>query len=150
LVLLCIEKLCTFSERMSTRYCFALAMIVSFVSCATEPSTPREIGQAHKDAAFTEFFRRTSGWTAGDGALSIPLSDGRILWLFGDSHVDDFDVASGTIPCLFQTRNAALLHSKDDLLNARTLMGKGPGFRSWLKLPGGDDEWFWPICGFQH
>jgi hypothetical protein len=133
---------------MNIRLCFALALIVSFVSCATKPSTPREVVQAHKDPAFTEFFRRTSGWTAGDGALSIPLSDDRVLWLFGDSHVDDLD-ASGTMPCLFQTRNAALLHSQNDLQNGRTLIGKGPGFRSWLKLPGGDHEWFWPICGFQ-
>src|SRR4029077_16965297 len=121
----------------------ALALLGSLVSCASKPPTPREVVQAHKDPAFTEFFRRTSGWTAGDGALSIPLSGGRILWLFGDSHVDDFDAATGTIPCLFQTRNAALLQSRDDLQNACTLIGKGPGFRSWLKLPGGDDEWFW-------
>jgi hypothetical protein len=135
---------------MNTRSCLALALIVSFGSCATNPSAPREAVQAYKDPAFTEFFRRTSGWTAGDGALSIPLSDGSILWLFGDSYVDDLDAATETIPCLFQARNAALLQSKDDLQNARTLIGKGPGFRSWLKLPDGGDEWFWPICGFQN
>src|SRR2546427_655742 len=29
-----------------------------------------------KDRAFTQFFRRTSGWTAGDGGLSVGLSAG--------------------------------------------------------------------------
>src|SRR5690349_19566905 len=50
---------------------------------------------ARKDSVFTELFRRTTGWTAGDGALSVPLSDGRVLWLFGDSHIDDLDPATG-------------------------------------------------------
>src|SRR5215831_2313644 len=74
---------------------------------------------ARRDASFTELFRRTSGWIAGDGGLSVPLSDGRVLWLFGDSHVDDFDPATGTMPCLFQTRNAAFVHKTNDLRNAR-------------------------------
>src|ERR1044071_5224541 len=85
---------------------------------------------AHKDSEFTEFFRRSSGWTAGDGALSVPLTDGSALWLFGDSHVDDIDPVTKTMPCLFQTRNAALLQQKDDFRNPRTLVGTGPGFRS--------------------
>ena len=132
---------------MNTRRCFALLLLASFASCTT--NVLRASQGAHTDSAFTEFFRRTNGWTAGDGALSIPLSDGRVLWLFGDSHVDDFDAATGTIPCLFQTRNAALLHSKQGLHNTVTLIGKRPGFRSWLKNADSDNEWFWPVCGFQ-
>src|SRR6266566_1987805 len=100
---------------MITLSCFALALVVPFVSCASQPSAPREVIQAHKDPAFTEFFRRTSGWTAGDGALSIPLSDGRILWLFGDSHIDDFDPKTETTPCLFQVRNAGLIQDTKNI-----------------------------------
>jgi hypothetical protein len=109
-----------------------------------------EQGLVRKDHAFTEFFRRTSGWTAGDGALSVPLSDGRVLWLFGDSHLDDFDTATGTMPCLFQMRNAALLHRKQDLQNIQTLAGRGPGFKSWFKHSTNEDLWFWPVTGFQN
>jgi uncharacterized protein DUF5005 len=104
---------------------------------------------AHKDLEFTRFFQRSSGWTAGDGALSVPLSDGRVLWLFGDSHLDDLDVRTGTTPCLFQTRNAALLHHTNDVQHVQTLAGKGPGFRSWFKNSTNESEWFWPVCGFQ-
>jgi hypothetical protein len=117
-------------------------------ACASQPPPPEPL-RAHKDPAFTQFFRRTSGWTAGDGAISIPLSNGQVLWLFGDSHIDDFDPGTGTIPCLFQTRNAGLLHDKDFLQTARTLVGKGPGFRSWLKNSNDENLWFWPLCGFQ-
>jgi hypothetical protein len=111
-------------------------------SPATEPV-------AHKDVTFTEFFRRTSGWTAGDGGFSVPLSDGRVLWLFGDSHVNDFDAATRTIPCLFQTRNAAMLTAKGDIWNPRTLTGKRRGFKSWFKDSNDDNVWYWPLCGFQ-
>jgi hypothetical protein len=70
------------------------------------------------------------------------------LWLFGDSHVDDLD-AAGTMPCLFQTRNAGLVHRKGDLENVRTLVGEGPGFRSWFKHPDDAEAWFWPLSGFE-
>jgi len=126
-----------------------IGLTALFTPCILSAQQTAEQTAAHKDRAFTEFFRRTAGWTAGDGALSVPLSDGRVLWLFGDSHVDDIDPASGTMPCLFQTRSAALIHSKTDLQNPRTLIGQRPGFRSWFKNPVRDNEWFWPLCGFQ-
>ena len=109
-------------KRLGCPLAILLSLNVRTGSCATEAEIASGPPAAHKDQTFTDFFRRTSGWVAGDGALSVPLPDGRVLWLFGDSHVDDFDPASGTIPCLFQTRNAALLHQTNDLRNARMIM----------------------------
>jgi hypothetical protein len=127
------------------------SLLLAAISCATQKhEADRNSARAHKDAEFTEFFRRSSGWTAGDGAVSVGLSDGRVLWLFGDSHVDDIDAKSGTMPCLFQARNAALLHWNNDLKEVKTLIGKQKGFRSFFK--NSEDEtarWFWPVCGFQ-
>jgi len=105
--------------------------------------------KAYKDQEFTEFFRRTSGWTSGDGALSVPLSDGRVLWLFGDSHIDDFDPKTKTTPCLFQVRNAGLIQDKNNLGSAQTLIASGPGSRTWVRNLTNSDEGFWPVCGFQ-
>ncbi len=42
---------------------------------------------------------------------------------FGDSHINDFDTASGTMPCLFQVRNAALLQQSD---GTNTLFSSNP------------------------
>jgi len=88
-----------------------------------------------KDSAVTKFFQRTTGWIASDGGLSVNLSDGRTLWLMGDSHIDDYDTATGTIPCLFQVRNAALLQPAGDWNSAttKTLIGTGPGIKSLFK-----------------
>jgi hypothetical protein len=35
-----------------------------------------------------QLFRRDPHWVGGDGASSVDLGDGRILWLFGDSWID--------------------------------------------------------------
>jgi len=119
------------------------------VSCKTDSENNQSL-QSYKDKAFTEFFRCKSGWTAGDGALSVPLTDGRVLWLFGDSHINDYDPVTGTLPCLFQVRNAAMLHDKDDLQHPRTLLGTQPGDKSFFKHPTNDKLWFWPSAGFQN
>jgi len=105
--------------------------------------------KAYKDHEFTEFFRRTSGWISGDGALSVPLSDGRVLWLFGDSHIDDFEPKTKTTPCLFQVRNAGLIQDTNNLGRAQTLIAAGPGSRTWFRNSTNANEWFWPVCGFE-
>src|ERR1051326_5057560 len=59
--------------------CGLLFVLTSWAGGQTsEPSSTC----ARKDTVFTEFFRRSSGWISGDGGLSVPLSDGRVLWLF--------------------------------------------------------------------
>src|SRR5438105_4510996 len=103
-----------------TKSCWFPILLFAFATFPMSTARSGEPSKVHKDQTFTEFFRRTSGWTAGDGALSVALSDGRVLWLFGDSHVDDFDAATGTMPCLFQARNAGLVHRKQDLKTAET------------------------------
>ncbi len=108
---------------------------------------------AVKDPAFTEFFRRTNGWEASDGALSLPLSDGRVLWLFGDSYIDQLDPATGTTPCLFDARNAALLQLPNDPQHPVTLRATEGG-RSFFRPPEAKagDPWpcFWPGAGYEH
>src|ERR1043166_2758171 len=126
-----------------------VAVVGLLGSCALGPQVGTGAAKARKDREFTEFFRRTNGWTAGDGAISVPLSNGRVLWLFGDSHVDDIDPKTGTMPCLFQARNAALLQETNGTEQVITLVGKGPGFRPWFKNSKSDDQWFWPLCGFE-
>jgi hypothetical protein len=133
--------------------CFPSGLAAAFLVAlaAGKTNAPGATGQltADKDHEFTEFFRRTDGWVAGDGALSVPLSDGRVIWFFGDSHIDDYEAASGTVPCLFQVRNAALFHNRGDLHQVSTLLGKKPGAKSLFTHPAAGKFWFWPVSGFQ-
>ncbi|GAA4307071.1 hypothetical protein [Compostibacter hankyongensis] len=105
----------------------------------------------YKDSSVIRFFRRTHGWIASDGALSVPLADGRTLWLMGDSHINDYDSATGTIPALFQVRNCALLQPAGDWQweHTQTLIGHGPGIKSLFKERPDDHYFIWPVAGFQ-
>ncbi len=105
----------------------------------------------YKDSTTIKFFQRTHGWIASDGGYTIPLSDGSSLWLFGDSHIDDYDSASGTIPCLFQVRNAAILQLQNDWNwhHTKTFIGNGPGIKSFLKNNSDDKYFSWPGTGIQ-
>lgn len=105
---------------------------------------------AHKDSAWTTFFQRTSGWTAGDGAISVRLADGRVIWLFGDSHVNDFDPQTKTLPALFQVRNAAMIHPAKKPTQAATHLLNSPTNRNLFQHPDGGKFWFWPQAGFEY
>jgi hypothetical protein len=106
---------------------------------------------AYPDTVVTNFFKRDSGWIASDGALTIPLSDGRSMWLMGDSHINDYDVKTATVPCLFQVRNCVLLQPGNDWQwqHTQTFIGKGPGIKSYFKFDPGDTYFSWPGAGVQ-
>src|SRR5206468_7769310 len=42
------------------------------------------------------------------------------------------------------------VHRKEDLQKAQTRIGKGPGVKSWFKNSTNENEWFWPLTGFQN
>jgi hypothetical protein len=105
----------------------------------------------YQDTDVTRFFNRTQGWIASDGALTVALNDGSSLWLMGDSHFNDFDPKTGTVPCLFQVRNCVLLQPRNDWnwLHTTTFIGNGPGSRSYFKFKPSDEYFSWPGGGVQ-
>jgi len=117
------------------------------------PDTPNP-GNAgiYRDPLVTGFFDRDTGWIASDAGYSIPLSDGRDLWVMGDSYIDHLDAVTGTIPCLFQVRNAALVQPLGnwDPKSTATRIGKGPGVPSFFKNSSNDNYLLWPAGGYQH
>jgi len=106
----------------------------------------------YKDPQVTAFFDRKTGWIASDGALTIPLSDGRVLWAMNDSYIDHLDTVAGTIPCLFQVRNAALVQPLGNWnwTATSTRIGSGPGIPSLFKNNTDDNYLLWPTGGYQY
>lgn len=106
---------------------------------------------AYFDSTFTGYFRLNSGgWTAGDGTISVPLPDGRVIWLFGDSYLADVDTSNNTLPCLFQVRNCMMVqdsvdHSKFKTIIDSTQTGVN---RTTFKLRPNDTTLFWPGHGY--
>jgi hypothetical protein len=125
-----------------------IAITISFCKKINPSFSPLKV---YKDSAFSQFFRKTSGWIAGDGAFSISLANNKVLWLFGDSYIDTYDNTTATVPCIFQVNNAGLLQqNKNDLFNSTTLTGNQPGIKSYFKLwPDGSGKQLWPGAGFQ-
>ncbi|MEO6149026.1 MAG: RICIN domain-containing protein [Mucilaginibacter sp.] len=62
---------------------------------------------AYQDDVVTNYFKRTTGSQAFDGNFSIPLSDGRVLWLTNDVFYNQLN-GSGMLPCLFNNHNSVL------------------------------------------
>jgi hypothetical protein len=115
------------------------------------PDTGAGAVVTYKDTVVTNFFRRKTGLIAADGGYSIPLSNGKVLWISGDSHINDYRASDGTMNWLFQVRNAALLQPFNDWnwQNTVTLTGKDASIPSYIKFTENKSKWIWPNSGFQ-
>ena len=85
------------------------------------------------------FTRYGGGWTGGDATYSIPLPDGRILWLFGDSFMGTVNADRSRAGSPFM-RNAFVVQNGEDLT---TLSGAN---NAYLK-PSETGWWYWPGHG---
>ncbi len=135
-----------------TRFLLFVAIVLFFwIACKKNRSTPKpEIVLpkiAYKDTVFTEYFRRTTDWIAGDAAISVSLNNNKSLWSFGDSYIGNFDAVTQTVPCLFQVRNAGLSMGISNPLEQQTYIGTGSP-KSLYQLGTDHNYWFWPGCGY--
>ncbi len=95
-----------------------------------------------KAVDFNQLFTRYSGWTGGDATYSVPLPDGRTLWMFGDSFVGTVNADRSRSPSPFK-RNAFVVQDGDnfDLL---------PGDATAFMEPADAGWWYWPGHGAAH
>lgn len=105
---------------------------------------------AYIDTTFTQYFRRTSGFTAGDATISLPLPDGRVLWFFGDSYIDNYDINTNTLPCLFQVRNCFVVQDCNDLNQMQTYIDytQTGSNRTYFRLTQPNNVVLWPGNGY--
>jgi hypothetical protein len=105
---------------------------------------------SHLDTTFTEYFRRSQGWTAGDATISIPMPNGDVMWLFGDSYIDNYDASDNTLPCLFQVRNCMVIQDQNDLNQMTTYIDstKSGIDRTYFKIDQVGKTVYWPGHGF--
>lgn len=127
------------------RYLFILfPFLFSFEAIA-------QTSPAYKDTVFTEYFRRTSGWTAGDATISVPVPcENKTIWLFGDSYLDHVEEADTTLPCLFQVRNAMMVQDLEYQDEFRTIIDESAEGvdRTPIKIDDGNETFFWPKHGY--
>lgn len=122
---------------------FALLILVFTACLKGNLSTPLSIKPAHVDSAFTNQFKLKSGLTAAIGARSLTLSDGRMLWLFGKSHLNDFNSSTQKISCIANANNAAMIFAGN---NFSTLNNGNADF-----IPSNEaNTWFTPLHAYQY
>ena len=83
------------------------------------------------------------GWTGGDGAYSIPLPDGRLLWTFGDTFL-------GTVNEDY-TRNGPLINNTFVIQDGDQLTtlygGTEENPEAYVRPLDNPNHWYWPADG---
>ena len=95
---------------------------------------------AMQDSVYTQYFRLNGpGWTGADGTLSIPLPDGRTLWLFGDTFL-------GTIESDLSRRNFFFVNNTVLIQSGQTFSNPIVGNQPFAR-PEENRWWYWPGHG---
>lgn len=127
------------------------SVLASFLIAFSLSGRGQVFTTGHPDSVFTEYFRLNSGgWTAGDATLSVPLPDGRTIWLFGDSYLEDVVLSNNTLSCLFQIRNCMMVQDSVDPSSMTTYIDESQKgvLRTTFKLTPEDPSPLWPGHGF--
>jgi hypothetical protein len=98
----------------------------------------------------TPSFPLKEGWQGGDAAYSIPLADGRQVWIFGDTLYGNERVVNGQEPRM--VHNSIGISScrggkwQIDYLIKRDSAGAPRDFFETANKA----TWYWPLAGFRH
>lgn len=90
------------------------------------------------------FTRHDGGWTGGDGARSLPLPDGRILWLFGDTFLGTVRPDRSRPHSAPMVRNTFVVQSAEALVTFHGGTGASPQA---FVTPQENGSWYWPSDG---
>ncbi len=135
----------TAAHRLSRRkrWLAIVALVLLLAACAGgRPYDAPPAVDAVPDPYFNRLFTRTGdGWTGGDGTLSVPLPDGRTLWLFGDSFLGTVS-PDGTRPLdTPMVRNCIVVQDGSRLTTRHGGTAAAPDS---FFPPLAADEWCWP------
>ncbi len=99
-------------------------------------------GQFHvcKDSKLNDLFTRTAGWTGGDATYSIKLPNGKHLWMFGDTFIDQVNT-DGSRPSFQLISNSLVLQDGDEMTTFHSVTNSKP--TAFAKPPEAN-RWYWP------
>jgi hypothetical protein len=108
------------------------------------PPAPKAVQWPEADV----LFRRDPRWLGADAAYSVPLNDGRILWMFGDTLVARSERNVRSDAKLI--RNSVAIQRGDDPLTAgMTFHWRGAAGDATSFFAEEGDRWYWPQHGIR-
>lgn len=75
------------SKKMIQRYVLIAAAVLALSGCAMLDQEQQHQRPAEPRTSCVPNLTLKDGWLGGDGVSSVPLHDGRVLWLFGDTFI---------------------------------------------------------------
>jgi hypothetical protein len=132
---------------MKTYFVYFACVIVLLISGAClKGRVPSDVvlPVSRIDSMFLTYFQQTSGVTAAEGTTSLNLSDGRVLWLFGSAHLNDYISATGMISCTPTVHNAAMTSNSSFVMTTLNV-----GVNDFI--PSNEtNTWFAPLHAYQY
>lgn len=125
---------------------FALMLSGTVLAPARVDSQPASLPSASRSGVW---FPYRQGWLGADGAYSVPLGGGRILWVFGDTFTGPVGAKSRKQATGF-IHNSIAISTCSGLRNCSfQYYWRGKGTSSPKPMfSEGTKDWFWPMDGF--
>ena len=143
-------------HRLKPRTGLLALLLVGVASTVTWPNvraaaTTTTCAEARGWPAADRLFRGDRRWLGADGAFSVDLGGGRVLWLFGDSWVDA--AGSGSRGNAVMLRNTIAIQQGYDPADATIRFHwRAPAAgeaRAFFTPAWDDDAWYWPGHGIR-
>jgi len=124
------------------------------VACAPAGRLAASAGQAFTLAAepwpeANRSFRGDPRWLGGDGAGSVDLEDGRVLWLFGDSFVDPRGTGDRHNAEIVRNTVAVQTGYDPSAASVDFFWGRNPQGAPDAYFPRAGPDWYWPGSGIR-
>ena len=140
------------SRKWSRKAVTVVGTVLCMVAPSLLPTTPVQaaapVGGMEPAALATMFgsYGDAGGhWTGGDGTASVPLPDGRVVWLFADTYLGSVN-ADGSRPASAPMVNNTIV-VQDGTTLTTTLHGGTATTPEALVKPAAKDEYFWAADG---
>lgn len=98
---------------------------------------------ARRDEEYEKAFNRKTGWTGADGTYSVPLSDGRTIWLFGDTLIDNVPPSGKHTESTLMINNSIALQNGRDPSAIKFITGGTDKDAASFFTPPDGKGWFW-------
>jgi hypothetical protein len=121
--------------------CWTLALLAA---CTGAPAASLT-GTGTRVVAEDALFHQDPQWLGADGAYTIDLGDGRVLWLFGDTFVADTPADTRTASTM--VRNSVAVMTGHDPVTATMSFAWQAGSPPDSFFAENGSNWFWPSDG---